>query len=120
MIKIATRGQTTTPRIATSGLDESSWDVAPKSADKSDDGIARKEPTGSRSVWSIAWEAHIYFSGTLFVLLAIYCSVNILRLHTFSRSVPLRPILNIAPLGENFDQAQGRSFPPGVNFVPWG
>ncbi len=39
----------------------------------------------SRSFWSIAWEAHVYFSGTLFVLLAAYCTVNILRLHTFSR-----------------------------------
>ena len=38
-----------------------------------------------RSTWAIAWEAHVYFSGTLFVLLALYCSANILRLHTFSR-----------------------------------
>lgn len=38
-----------------------------------------------RSFWAIAWEAHIYFSGTLFVLLSVYCFVNILRLHTFSR-----------------------------------
>ena len=38
-----------------------------------------------RSIWSLVWEAHVYFSGTLFVLLAIYCTVNILRLHTFSR-----------------------------------
>lgn len=38
-----------------------------------------------RSFWSLLWEAHVYFSGTLFVLLTIYCSVNILRLHTFSR-----------------------------------
>ena len=38
-----------------------------------------------RGAWTIAWEAHVYFSGTLFVLLAAYCSVNIARLHTFSR-----------------------------------
>jgi hypothetical protein len=83
---LTTKSATTTPRLATSGLDETSWDVSPKNADsKNDDGISRKEPTVSRSVWSIAWEAHVYFSGTLFVLLAIYCSVNILRLHTFSR-----------------------------------
>lgn len=86
---LTTKAATTTPRIATSGLDETPWDVPPKSVDKnvekSDDGFSRKEPTSSRSVWSIAWEAHVYFSGTLFVLLAIYCSVNILRLHTFSR-----------------------------------
>ena len=41
--------------------------------------------TKERSIWALVWEAHVYFSGTLFVLLAIYCSVNILRLHTFSR-----------------------------------
>ena len=35
--------------------------------------------------WAIAWQAHVYFSGTLFVLLAIYCSVNIARIHSFSR-----------------------------------
>ena len=88
---LTTKAATTTPRIATSGLDETPWDVPPKSVDKSvdksDGGFSRKEPTSSRSVWSIAWEAHVYFSGTLFVLLAIYCSVNILRLHTFSRFV---------------------------------
>ncbi|TRY80477.1 hypothetical protein TCAL_02976 [Tigriopus californicus] len=39
----------------------------------------------ARSFWAIAWEAHIYFSGTLFVLLSVYCLVNIMRLHTFSR-----------------------------------
>jgi len=38
-----------------------------------------------RSLWKVAWQAHIYFSGTLFVLLAIYCTVNVCRLHTFSR-----------------------------------
>ena len=38
-----------------------------------------------RSIWALVWEAHVYFSGTLFVLLAVYCTVNILRLHTFSR-----------------------------------
>ena len=90
---LTTKAATTTPRIATSGLDETPWDVPPRSVDKSveksDDGFSRKEPTSSRSVWSIAWEAHVYFSGTLFVLLAIYCSVNILRLHTFSRFVLL-------------------------------
>ena len=84
-----TRLVTTTPRIVTSGLDETPWDVPPKNSDKTvdknDDSLSRREPTSSRSVWSIAWEAHVYFSGTLFVLLAIYCSVNILRLHTFSR-----------------------------------
>jgi len=42
---------TTTPRIATSGLDETSWDVSTKNADKSDDGFSRREPTSSRSVW---------------------------------------------------------------------
>ena len=31
------------------------------------------------------FQAHIYFAGTLFILLAIYCSVNVCRLHTFSR-----------------------------------
>ena len=36
-------------------------------------------------MWSVAWQAHIYFSGTLFILLAIYCAVNVARLHTFSR-----------------------------------
>ena len=50
---------------------------------------AKTSPTedevAARSVWEIVWVGHIYFSGTLFVLLAIYCSVNILRLHTFSR-----------------------------------
>ena len=40
---------------------------------------------GQRSMWSVAWQAHIYFSGTLFILLAIYCTVNVCRLHTFSR-----------------------------------
>ena len=38
-----------------------------------------------RGAWTIAWEAHVYFSGTLFVLLAAYCTANIARLHTFSR-----------------------------------
>ncbi len=28
---------------------------------------------------SLAWEAHIYFSGTLFLLLAAYCAVNLAR-----------------------------------------
>ena len=37
--------------------------------------------------WAIAWQAHVYFSGTLFVLLAIYCGVNIARIHSFSRLV---------------------------------
>jgi hypothetical protein len=86
---LTTKPATTTPRISTSGLDETPWDIptknADKNVDKTDDGFSKKEPTSSRSVWSIAWEAHVYFSGTLFVLLAIYCSVNILRLHTFSR-----------------------------------
>ena len=41
--------------------------------------------SGQRSMWSVAWQAHIYFSGTLFILLAIYCTVNVCRLHTFSR-----------------------------------
>ena len=49
------------------------------------DDTAVSKPTATRSLWEVAWEAHKYFSGTLFVLLAIYCSVNILRLHTFSR-----------------------------------
>ena len=40
---------------------------------------------GTRSLWSVAWQAHIYFAGTLFILLAIYCTVNVARLHTFSR-----------------------------------
>ena len=50
--------------------------------------VAKKLPPSiknHKSIWRIVWDAHIYFSGTLFVLLAIYCSVNILRLHTFSR-----------------------------------
>ena len=38
-----------------------------------------------RSLWSVAWQAHIWFSGTLFLLLAVYCTVNVCRLHTFSR-----------------------------------
>jgi len=42
------------------------------------------DPT-PRSLWSVAWQAHIYFSGTLFILLAIYCTINVCRLHTFSR-----------------------------------
>ena len=37
------------------------------------------------SFLSLIWEAHVYFSGTLFVLLSIYCFINILRIHTFSR-----------------------------------
>ena len=54
----------------------------PESGDSDDPG--RKAEEG-RSFWSLAWEAHVYFSGTLFVLLAAYCAVNLLRLHTFSR-----------------------------------
>ena len=46
------------------------------------DDTAVSKPTATRSLWEVAWEAHKYFSGTLFVLLAIYCSVNILHLHT--------------------------------------
>ena len=56
--------------------------AADVSKEKVDDGQSEK---GSRGAWTIAWEAHVYFSGTLFVLLAAYCSVNIARLHTFSR-----------------------------------
>jgi hypothetical protein len=41
--------------------------------------------TSSRSVWSILWQAHIYITGILFVLLALYCIINIGRLHVFSR-----------------------------------
>ena len=52
------------------------------SREKVDDGQVEES---SRGAWTIAWEAHVYFSGTLFVLLAAYCSVNIARLHTFSR-----------------------------------
>ena len=52
------------------------------SREKVDDGQSKQ---ASRGAWTIAWEAHVYFSGTLFVLLAAYCSVNIARLHTFSR-----------------------------------
>ena len=52
------------------------------SREKVDDGQSKE---ASRGAWTIAWEAHVYFSGTLFVLLAAYCSINIARLHTFSR-----------------------------------
>ena len=52
------------------------------SREKVDDSQSEKSTPGA---WTIAWEAHVYFSGTLFVLLAAYCSVNIARLHTFSR-----------------------------------
>ena len=50
---------------------------------KTSQNTIQKSP--QRSLPSILWDAHIYFSGTLFVLLAIYCSANICRLHTFSR-----------------------------------
>ena len=60
-----------------------------KDKNKNNDGakVPEQNPvdTGSRSLWSVAWQAHIYFSGTLFILLAIYCTVNVCRLHTFSR-----------------------------------
>ena len=56
--------------------------TADVSKEKVDDGQSEK---AARGAWTIAWEAHVYFSGTLFVLLAAYCSVNIARLHTFSR-----------------------------------
>ena len=52
------------------------------SRERVDDSQSEKS---TRGAWTIAWEAHVYFSGTLFVLLAAYCSVNIARLHTFSR-----------------------------------
>ena len=70
-------------------------DLLPKlTKDKKDPKSVEKAPEqnpvtpGSRSLWSlwsVAWQAHIYFSGTLFILLAIYCTVNVCRLHTFSR-----------------------------------
>jgi hypothetical protein len=44
-----------------------------------------EQTPSERSIWWLSWEAHVYFSGTLFILLALYCTVNILRLHTFSR-----------------------------------
>ena len=31
-------------------------------------------PRSDRSFWSIAWEAHVYFAGTLFALMAVYCT----------------------------------------------
>jgi hypothetical protein len=43
-----------------------------------------EQTPSERSIWWLTWEAHVYFSGTLFILLALCCTVNILRLHTFS------------------------------------
>ena len=67
-------------------------DLLPKltkdTSDKTHDKVPEQNPVpepGTRSLWSVAWQAHIYFSGTLFILLAIYCTVNVCRLHTFSR-----------------------------------
>ncbi len=51
----------------------------PTKAPKNADDVETETIPKTRSNWAIAWEAHVYFSGTLFVLLAIYCSVNILR-----------------------------------------
>ena len=52
---------------------------------KPDDKPVEKPDYVDKTAWAIAWEAHVYFSGTLFVLLAIYCTVNMARLHSFSR-----------------------------------
>ena len=66
-------------------------DLIQKQSNKPKDKTKMKVPEhkpldpGPRSLWSVAWQAHIYFAGTLFILLAIYCSVNVCRLHTFSR-----------------------------------
>lgn len=66
-------------------------DLLPKLTKDKDTKVPDKVPEqnpvepGTRSLWSVAWQAHIYFSGTLFILLAIYCTVNVCRLHTFSR-----------------------------------
>ena len=67
-------------------------DLLPKltkdTSDTQPDKVPEQNPVpepGSRSLWSVAWQAHIYFAGTLFILLAIYCTVNVARLHTFSR-----------------------------------
>ena len=48
-------------------------------ADDGDDdqGVDRAEvvpPAADRSFWSIAWDAHVYFAGTLFALMAVYCT----------------------------------------------
>ncbi|XP_023338915.1 uncharacterized protein LOC111709480 [Eurytemora carolleeae] len=48
----------------------------------SPDGVGSSK---SKSMWSMAWQAHIYFSGVLFVLLALYCTISICRLNLFSR-----------------------------------
>ena len=50
-----------------------------------DIGVKMDEKEQKSGFWQLAWEAHVYFSGTLFVLLSIYCTVNIMRIHTFSR-----------------------------------
>ena len=63
------------------GSDKNGGDVSKEKMNIKD---APPEET-QRGAWTIAWEAHVYFSGTLFVLLAAYCFVNIARLHTFSR-----------------------------------
>ena len=66
-------------------------DFLPKLSKKTKDVEGEKTPeqnpveSSSRSLWSVAWQAHIWFSGTLFLLLAVYCTVNVCRLHTFSR-----------------------------------
>ena len=64
-------------------------DFLPKLSKKTKD-VEVKTPEqnpveSERSLWSVAWQAHIWFSGTLFLLLAVYCTVNVCRLHTFSR-----------------------------------
>ena len=40
-----TKIATTTYRLSTSGLDETSWDVSAKNSEKSDDSFSRREPT---------------------------------------------------------------------------
>ena len=66
-------------------------DFLPKLSKKTKDIAGVKTPeqnpveSSNRSLWSVAWQAHIWFSGSLFLLLAIYCTVNVCRLHTFSR-----------------------------------
>ena len=64
---------------------EDHYDKGPNGYQPMDETHTDTAPTSNRSLWAVAWEAHLYFSGTLFVLLALYCSVNICRLHTFSR-----------------------------------
>jgi len=67
-------------------------DLLPNLAKNNDNKDRQKSPSQDpvnsskeRSLWSVAWQAHIYFAGALFVLLALYCSINICRLHLFSR-----------------------------------